>query len=274
MALTVIYVDVLLVVNFFITFLLLLITQKLAKETSKLYRIVLASFAGAAYSLVILFDELEFAVSLLGKFAAACVIVLIAFRRSTVKCFLKDTAIFFFVNFVFVGIMVGLWMIFRPSGIVINNSTVYFDISASVLLISAFIAYVISAVIIRIYNNKTAKNELYNVTVYYGGKKRSFFAFADSGNNLREPFSDYPVIVADEDLFKDAPCSRVIPVSTVNGEGILKAFKPEKVVISTSRGCGELTRVYIALSSNVKKGEYRGIINPKSVAEVQYASKN
>ena len=129
-ALTVIYVDVLLVVNFFITFLLLLITQKLAKENSKLVRLVLASFAGAAYSLVILFDELDFAVSLLGKLAAACLIVLIAFRRSGLKCFAKNTAIFFFVNFVFVGIMVGLWMIFKPAGIVINNSTVYFDVSA------------------------------------------------------------------------------------------------------------------------------------------------
>lgn len=270
---TVIYVDVLLVVNFFITFLLLLITQKLAKENSKISRIVLASFAGAAYSLVILFDELDFAVSLLGKLAAACLIVLIAFRRSGFKNFVKTTAIFFFVNFVFVGIMVGLWMIFKPSGIVINNSTVYFDVSASALLVSAFIAYVISAVIIRIYNNKTAKNELYNITVYYDGRKYSFFAFADSGNNLREPFSDFPVIVADENLFKDVKCSRIIPVSTVNGEGILKAFKPEKVVISTSRGSGELSRVYIALSSNVKKGEYQGIINPKSVSEVQYAKK-
>ena len=46
-ALTVIYVDVLLVVNFFITFLLLLITQKLAKENSKLVRLVLASFGGS-----------------------------------------------------------------------------------------------------------------------------------------------------------------------------------------------------------------------------------
>lgn len=270
---TVIYVDVLLVVNFFITFLLLLITQKLAKENSKTVRIVFASFFGAAYSLVILFDELSFAVSLLGKLAAGCIIVLIAFKYSAFKCFVKNTAIFLFVNFVFVGIMVGLWMLFKPSGIVINNSTVYFDVSALSLLVSAFIAYVISAVIIRIYNSKTAKNELYEITVYYGDIKRTFFVFADSGNNLREPFSDFPVIVADESLFKDVPCSRVIPVSTVNGEGILKAFKPEKVVISTSRGSGELSRVYVALSSNVKKGEYRGLINPKSVSEVQYAQK-
>lgn len=72
---TIVYVDVLMVLNFFITFLLLLLTQKLAKEDAKLFRFVLASFAGALYSLVILFDELGFAVSLLGKLAAGCMIV-------------------------------------------------------------------------------------------------------------------------------------------------------------------------------------------------------
>lgn len=48
-------------------------------------------------------------------------------------------------------------MLFKPEGIVINNSTVYFDISASTLLICAFIAYVISALIIRIYNGRISK---------------------------------------------------------------------------------------------------------------------
>lgn len=273
-ALTIIYVDVLMVLNFFITFLLLLLTQKLAKEDAKLFRFVLASFAGALYSLVILFDELSFAVSLLGKLAAGCMIVLIAFGCVPVKSFFKNTAVFLFSNFVFVGIMVGLWMLFKPQGIVISNSTVYFDISASTLLVCAFIAYVISALIIRIYNGRISKKELYRITVFHMGKEYSFFAFADSGNNLREPFSDFPVIVADESLFKGVACNRVIPVSTVSGEGILKAFKPDRVVIETSRASVEMNRVYIALSGSVKKGEYRGIINPKSLSEVQYASKN
>lgn len=271
---TVIYVDVLFIVNFFITFLLLLVTEKLSKREEKLFRKVMASFAGGAYSLVILFDELAFAVSLIGKLAAACIIVLIAFKLRGLKCFIKEVLIFFFANFIFVGIVIGLWMIFKPEGVVINNSTVYFDVSARVLLISAFLAYLITAVFIRIYNNKLAKNELYQLIVYYAGNEIRLFAFADSGNNLKEPFSDYPVIVADESLFKDAVCNRVIPIKTVGGEGMLYAFKPDKVKIKTSAGECEVERVYIALSSDVKKGEYQGIINPKFIDEVLYAAKN
>ena len=86
---TVIYVDVLFIVNFFITFLLLLITEKLAKRGDKLYRKVLASFVGGAYSLVILVDELSFLVSTLGKLIAASIIVLIAFKPVSLKNLIK-----------------------------------------------------------------------------------------------------------------------------------------------------------------------------------------
>ena len=61
----------LVIVNFFITFLLLLACSKLCKEQAKTARLVLAAFIGGAYSLVQLFDKLAFAVSLLGKVSAA-----------------------------------------------------------------------------------------------------------------------------------------------------------------------------------------------------------
>ncbi len=259
----VIYVDVLFAVNFFITFFLLIVTEKFSKRSGKIWRLVPASFIGGAYSLVILADELNFAVSFLGKLAAACLIVLTAFKYIGIKVFIKETAIFFFVNFLFVGIMVGLWLIFRPEGIVINNSTVYFNVSAKVLLITALAAYLISALIIRIYNGKTSAKEIYSVKVLYGGGEVRFFAFADSGNNLREPFSEYPVIVAEKKLFENVECQRLIPFKTIGGEGVMPAFKPEKVEISTSRGSAETQEVYIALSDSVKRGEYRGILNPK-----------
>ena len=52
----VIYVDVLFVVNFFITYLLLFATSFLAKSEMKQYRAIIASLAGGLYSLVIICD--------------------------------------------------------------------------------------------------------------------------------------------------------------------------------------------------------------------------
>lgn len=260
---TVIYIDVLFVVNFFITFLLVLITSKLCKRDEKLWKSVLASFIGALYSLVILFDDLNFLISSLGKLLAACLIILIAFKFRNLKNYIKEVAIFFFANLLFLGIIIGMWFIFKPKGVVINNGAVYFNASAKTLLITALLAYVISVAAIRIYNNKIGKKELYCVTVFKDKREFKFFAFADSGNNLKEPFSDFSVIVADKSLFENIECPRIIPFSSIGGEGVLYAFKPDNVKISSSFGECEISDVYIALSDKVKKGEYRGIINPK-----------
>ncbi len=259
----VIYIDVLFVVNFFITFFLVLVTAKFAKRKEKLWRTVAASFLGGMYSLVILCNNLNFFVSCLGKLFAACFIIAAAFQLKGLKTYIKEVAIFFFVSFLFVGIIIGLWFIFKPNGVVINNSTVYFNISARVLLITAFTAYIISVAAIRLYNNKTAIRDLYCVTVYKNDEKVKFFAFADSGNNLKEPFSNSPVIVAEQKLFENFACQRLIPFSTIGGEGVLNAFKPDKVEINSSLGSVEINDVYIALSDSVKKGEYQGILNPK-----------
>lgn len=262
---TVIYIDVLFVVNFFITLLLLLISSKFCKRDEKIWRSVAASFVGGVYSLIILAPNLSFLASLFGKLTAACIMILIAFEFRGMKNYIKEVAVFFFVNLLFLGVIIGLWFIFKPKGVAINNAAVYFDVSARQLLITAFFAYIISSVIIKIYNNKISKQELYCVAVLNGNENVKFFAFADSGNNLKEPFSDFPVIVADKALFENTACPRIIPFSSIGGEGVLYAFKPDKVKISSSHGECEINDVYIALSDWVKKGEYQGIINPKII---------
>ena len=49
-----VYVDVLLVVNFFMTLLLLLLTAALTKQPRRTVRLCIAAMLGAAYSLILL----------------------------------------------------------------------------------------------------------------------------------------------------------------------------------------------------------------------------
>ena len=98
----VIYVDVLFLVNFLITFFLLLLTSKLSKNEINLLRAVAGSLIGGVYSLVILADDLKFFVSYLGKFAAGCIIVAAAFKINGFKNYIKEVVIFFFSNLIFV----------------------------------------------------------------------------------------------------------------------------------------------------------------------------
>lgn len=53
-----VYVDVLLVVNFFMTLLLLLLTAALTKQPRRTGRLCIAAMLGAAYSLILLAPKL------------------------------------------------------------------------------------------------------------------------------------------------------------------------------------------------------------------------
>lgn len=255
----IIYVDVLFIVNFFITYLLLLLTKALLKSSAKTARMLISSLIGGLYSLVILIDDLTPLVSVLGKLAVSAVLVLIAFGFRRITSFIKDVALFYFSNMLFLGVILCFQLIFNSKAAAVNNSTVYFDISAPVLLMSAFSAYVISIAVIKIYNKTLGKTEIYNLKIFKNGDCHTMLAFLDSGNKLTEPFSSYPVIIVDSSkMFYES--ERIIPFNTVGGDGILQAFKPDKIEISNGKNKIETDRVYIALS-NVEEQNYSAILN-------------
>jgi stage II sporulation protein GA (sporulation sigma-E factor processing peptidase) len=67
------------------------------------------------------------------------------------------------------------------------------------------------------------------------------------------------VIIVDKSKIPEK-CERLIPCQTVSGEGMLKAFKPDKVIISSSKNKIELTKVYVAFSE-VKSKSFSAILS-------------
>ncbi len=256
-----IYVDVLFVLNFFITYLLLLLTKSLIKFTSKTGRQLIGALIGGVYSLVILAPDLNFLVSLFGKLLASVLIVVASFDIKRLTVFFKTLVCFYFSNMLFLGIILALWLWIKPKGIVVSNGIPYFSIPAGTLLVLALAAYIISILIIKLYNYTISKKEIYSLTIVAGEEKTHLFAFLDSGNKLKEPFSDYPVIIVDKSKIDFEP-QRIIPYNTVGGEGILQAFKPDKVIISNGKKSVECDSVYIAAGS-VESKEFSAILNPQ-----------
>jgi len=229
-------------------------------------RLVAASAAGGAYSFILLARHLPAAVSVLSKVLAAIAILLIAFRFYRVKHFLRSLLVFLFSNFVFLGVTVGSILLLHAERIRVNNGVAYFDIGARGLIGCALVAYGLSVIVIRLYNRHVAKSQLFWVTAEKDGNSVSFFAFADTGNRLREPFSGVPVIVADsETVLPLAPDGekRIIPASTVGGRGYYEAFRPDRLRIRTDKGEEIVDNVYIALSDHLKAEDYSAVLNPE-----------
>ena len=254
------------VINFFITFLLLEITARLTKKEAKPARLIFASALGGAYSLIILVNGLNPIFSAVLKVLAALVIVLVSFRFYRLKSVFLTAFVFVFSSFLFLGIIAGVYLVFKSDLIKLNNMTVYFDIGARELVLSAFFAYVLSCLIIRIYNRGVSKGAVYTLTVENNKKCVTLFALSDTGNLLREPFSNSPVIVASAERVKPLAenCAlRLIPTSTVSSETFLEAFKPEKITVKASGKTEVVENAYVALGNGFENSEYSAVFNPE-----------
>lgn len=258
----VIYVDILLALNFFVSFFLLEITCLFCKRKPKLVKIVFSSVIGSAYSLVIFCDDVPTFSLVLGQVTVSAIMVLVAFGFNIFCTFIKQLTVFYFADFLLLGVMMATCYLFKLKFIAVNNNILYFDISSSTIITCSVIAYVVASLIIRLYNRTLSKKEVYFLTIENNGTSVDLLAFLDTGNKLREPFSNAPVIVVDST--KISACSkniRLIPVSTVKGVGFLTAFKPDKIILKSAKGEEVIENAYIALSDDVKDENYSAILN-------------
>ncbi len=181
------------------------------------------------------------------------------FGIKPIKQFFKNFFFLFAITFLFGGVTYAIYIFFDKDILIYSNGIIYFDVDITFLVICSVVSYIVITLIARFTDKKSPRQKEYYVTVENNGRTISCLGLMDTGNNLREPFSDYPVVMADKAIFNRVYSNesiRVIPVSTVNGESIIKAFKPQKITI----GSFTTDKVYIGESA-VALDEYKIILN-------------
>ncbi len=257
-----IYLDVLLAVNGFINYLLLLSTMKILHFKSGRLRLLFGAIWGSIFSLKIFLPEFNFLIELLLRFFFAATIVLISFKFSSTKAFLKGFAAFFSVNFALSGVIICLIYLFNPPDLLYNNGVIYYNLSFILLIALSTAAFFIITMLEKFLSRKTQGQKIYDVVICKDNKKATGRGLLDTGNSLKDPFSGDGVIVADVKSVKEflpngfldylngeaVSGLRLIPVSTVCSTGLLPAFKPDLVEINGITKKITIKNVYIAVS--------------------------
>lgn len=215
------------------------------------YRLFLGAFAGGIYSLAIFLPDLPNVLTFLMNIAASSVIVLLTFTPKSIKAFLKCFAAFFAVNFIFAGLMLAVWIAFKPDTMVFNNTIVYFNIDVKILVISTVACY-FALSIISFFTKKVApQNKIYDITLCNKGRTVMTKALLDTGNSLADGFSSTPVIIANKDVvrklidyslneffdgnaaftYSSSDNVRIIPFNSVGSSGVLRAVKIDSITI-------------------------------------------
>ncbi|MBQ2847985.1 MAG: sigma-E processing peptidase SpoIIGA [Clostridia bacterium] len=265
---SVIYADILIIVNIIVNYLLLRASALICSCSFKTWRFLLSSAIGGFFSLIIFIDGINFFTNILIKLIFLSVMVLTAFGIKSIKAFLKCCSAFFLVNFAFAGIMLAICTMLIPNAAIYKNGIVYFDISILTLTVSAIICYCVLSIISRFTKSKTPPKSIYSIRISYGKKHVEEKALFDSGNTLCDCFSGRPVIIAEKDfikpLCKDDITSmksfRLIPYSTIGGGGALPAFMADKTEIYIEGKWLESKEIYIAVTDKkIVSGGYSAL---------------
>lgn len=266
-----VYADILVITNFIVDYFLLKITAKSVKREPKTARMLLASFAAALFSLVILLPKQNAFAEILFRVILCVGVCLICFGRMTPRRLAAASLVFFAVTFAFAGAMMAISYIFGPFGIVVNNSAVYFDISPLYLICFSVAGFLIFSLFSSLFAARSKHAKSCFVTLDFCGKKGDFAAIIDSGNSLSDPVGARAVIIADkkcaQKVFGElspeiyAEKYRAIPCGTVSGSGLLDAYRCESGKIITEKKTFDLNRPIMAISKT-PLCDCEAIVNP------------
>ena len=195
----VIYLDVLLFLNAFVTAALLLATSAMLKIELRRRWLLLGTALGAALSLVVFLPPLPLALSILIKISGCALLTLAAFGFRSWRIYLRAAAAFLTANFIFAGAMLALWSFLAPRGMIFNNGTAYWDISVLLLCLSTIFCYAVVRLTSFLTRRNAPDNHVFELTIEANSRKAECRALFDSGSALREGFSGAPVIVVQAD---------------------------------------------------------------------------
>lgn len=183
---TVIYLDVLLLVNFAVAALFLLAAGLLCGVCCRGGRVILGACVGAAASLALLAPEAPWPLALLYKCATGALAVAAAYGWPGGRCFLRLTAWFWAANLLLTG------AVLLP-GAQANNFSVYLPLSPGVLLASAAGVYLAVQGVLRALGRSAGPTFPARLTV--GGTALTLRAFCDTGFTVQEPVSGKAVVL-------------------------------------------------------------------------------
>ena len=197
----IIYIDVVLIENLLMNYIILFATGVVLKLKIKHIRLILGSLVGAIYTIISYISGLKIYSNFLLKLILSLVIIYIALNPKSLKQLLKFTLIFYLTSFVFGGAAFALIYVVKPQELLKNNGLILNSNSLKVIFISAIVAFTIIIIGFKVVKNKISARDMYcDIEIKINDKKIETKAMIDTGNFLKEPITNTPVIVVEHTL--------------------------------------------------------------------------
>ncbi|GIP57803.1 sigma-E processing peptidase SpoIIGA [Paenibacillus woosongensis] len=300
----VVYLDLIFLMNLLIDASLLLMTAWIRRQRVRAWRITASAAVGAAYVLMMFLPELSFLFTFLVKFLFSVVMLWIAFGYASLQNYLRNMGAFYMVNFAAAGGILGIHYLLQNSGEVWSG--IWYSASGglgfslevgSIFTIIVFFIVVLwfKAVVSSRRTVERVESCLAEVQVRIDETTVRCMGLVDTGNQLKDPLTRWPVMVmeaslwdqmlpesflsrlaaeqadnlimewSDEDSFPWRDRLRLVPYRGINkGSQFMIALKPDEVSVVQEGRTVTTGRVLIGLDGGRLSMEsaYRAIIHP------------
>lgn len=196
-----IYIDIVIIENLIMNYIILCATGIVSKNKIRHLRLIMASLLGAIYSVVAYMKILEIYSNIVLKILLSVIIVYIAYNPQTVKKLWKTLVMFYLVSFVFGGVAFSLIYIIKPQDIIMRNGLFLGTYPLKTIILGAIVAFAIIIIAVKIIRKKfTTKDMICDIEIMLNNKKINTKALIDTGNMLKEPITNTPVVVVEKIL--------------------------------------------------------------------------
>ena len=118
---------------------------------------------------------------------------------------LKMMVFFYLTSFVFGGAALSVIYMVNTGKISIQNGMIIGSYTLKTILIGVIIAFIVVILAFKLVKAKFSKKDLFcPITIKLNGKEIKTIAMLDTGNLLKEPITNIPVIVVEHTLLQDA----------------------------------------------------------------------
>ncbi len=262
---TVIYSDILFLINFSIDFLCLFITGRVLNRRMGTIKPVISSVIGGLYSFLPFLFTLPVYISLILNITVAAVMCLITYSFSKFSELAVNTLTFGITSALMGGIITAVFNLFSSysNGTYAEMTTFSF---VAVCVISALAVLGYGLICRKRINTRSAE-----IRIHSKGDRFTARLIADSGNLVTEPFSALPVIIISAASLPppyDRPESelfplplRAIPFGTSAGKGCFFGFRPDKIELIRLGSKPKRIDAYIGIDTgNTRYSGYDGLI--------------
>ncbi|MCG0274715.1 MAG: sigma-E processing peptidase SpoIIGA [Thermosediminibacteraceae bacterium] len=293
----VVYLDIVFFINFLMNLTILWLVKLILKLNTGKLKFTIAALLGNLFLLEIFFPSGAFLKTVPGKLLMSILMVLTAFFPLTFSEFIKALGFFYFVSFMVGGGAFALFYLITINGgftesLLVNNISVPWWI----LLVScAFLFVFFKYMWPMIYRILFRDSFVVPITVFFGKQHFKIKALIDTGNDLRDPISNDPVIIVEYSALEEllpremkkyigkgtgelenmtaavlnsewATRLRIIPFTSIGkNKGLMIGFKPDRVLIEQSSKVYEIKNVVLGIYHRKlsPQGNYRALLNPE-----------